>query len=171
MNRRSFLLWLPVALLASFFSWLGLRALRIQSRKPIPGPASYVGGSEVKVAGLGELSELWSFRYFEYAGAPAVALNTPTPVAGGISSQSNLIAFSRVCTHQGCHVHLITDPEAGALLYNYRSETPFLGCPCHFGAYDPLQAGRPVFGPPQLPLPRIRLELRGEEVWATGKES
>jgi Rieske Fe-S protein len=100
-----------------------------------------------------------------------VALNTPTPVAGAISGQTNLIAFSRVCTHQGCHVHLISDPEAGALLYNYRSETPFLGCPCHFGAYDTLQAGRPVFGPPQLPLPRIRLELRGEEIWATGREN
>lgn len=170
MNRRSFLLWLPVALVAGFLSWLGLRAFRIQSRKPVPGAASYAAGLEIKVAELAELSQVWSFRYFEYAGLPAVALNTPAPVAGGISGQANLVAFSRVCTHQGCSVYLVSDPEAGALLYNYRSPTPFLGCPCHFGAYDPLQAGRPVFGPPQNPLPRIRLELRGEEIWATGQE-
>jgi hypothetical protein len=50
MNRRSFLLWLPVALLTGFFSWLGLRAFRIQSRKPIPGLADYAAGSEIKVA-------------------------------------------------------------------------------------------------------------------------
>lgn len=171
MNRRSFLVWLPVALAAGFFSWLGLRALRIQRPKPLPGLPNYDPGPELKVADLNELNQTWSFRHFEYDGQPAIAINTPEPVAGGVTAQNNLIGFSRVCTHQGCSVYLVSDPEAGALLYNYRSPTPFLGCPCHFGAFDPLQAGRPVFGPPQLPLPRVRLELRGEEVWATGSES
>ncbi|MER3451738.1 MAG: cytochrome C biogenesis protein CcsB, partial [Thermus sp.] len=46
----------------------------------------------------------------------------------------------------------------------------FLGCPCHFGAFDPLKAGEAVYGPPRHPLPRLRLEVVGKEVYATGHE-
>jgi Rieske Fe-S protein len=42
-------------------------------------------------------------------------------------------------------------------------------CPCHEGLFD-LQSGRPIAGPPRRPLPLVRLEMRGKEIYATGIE-
>lgn len=65
-------------------------------------------------------------------------------------------AYTQNCTHQGCPV-------------NFERAHDRLECPCHQGAYD-LQTGQHLFGPPRLPLTRIKLELRpGGEVWAVGK--
>jgi len=65
-------------------------------------------------------------------------------------------AFSQVCTHLACAVI-------------HRPEEKTLFCPCHHG-YFSAEDGEPTAGPPTRRLPRIRLEQRGEELWATGVE-
>jgi nitrite reductase/ring-hydroxylating ferredoxin subunit len=67
-----------------------------------------------------------------------------------------LVAYSQKCTHLSCAV--IPDPERGALR-----------CPCHDGLFD-LRSGKPTAGPPRRPLPRILLEVRARDVFATGVE-
>ena len=42
-------------------------------------------------------------------------------------------------------------------------------CPCHEGFFD-LKTGRVLAGPPPRPLTRILLEIRGDDVYATGVE-
>jgi Rieske Fe-S protein len=42
-------------------------------------------------------------------------------------------------------------------------------CPCHNGYFD-LASGRPVAGPPRRPLPRILLQVRGDQIYAVGVE-
>ncbi|MGH7505467.1 MAG: ubiquinol-cytochrome c reductase iron-sulfur subunit, partial [Longimicrobiales bacterium] len=59
-------------------------------------------------------------------------------------------------THLLCPV--IAQPERGRL-----------HCPCHNGAFD-IETGRPIAGPPERPLPRVRIEVRGDVVYATGIE-
>jgi nitrite reductase/ring-hydroxylating ferredoxin subunit len=67
-----------------------------------------------------------------------------------------LRAFSQVCTHLSCAVvHVPEDDE--------------LMCPCHRGFFD-ASDGRPVAGPPTRRLPRIRLQQRGDDVFAVGVE-
>jgi Rieske Fe-S protein len=44
-----------------------------------------------------------------------------------------------------------------------------LRCPCHHGLFD-LATGRPLAGPPRRPLDRIRLDIRGGEIFAVGVE-
>jgi len=68
----------------------------------------------------------------------------------------DLVAYSQVCTHLSCAV--IHNPKENALF-----------CPCHNG-YFTVEEGRPYAGPPARPLPRIRLEQRGDVVFATGVE-
>lgn len=68
----------------------------------------------------------------------------------------HLVAYSQVCTHLSCAV--IHDAKANALF-----------CPCHLG-YFTLAEGRPYAGPPTRPLPRIKLEQQGDEIFATGVE-
>lgn len=67
-----------------------------------------------------------------------------------------LVAYGQLCSHLSCAV--IPLPEKGEL-----------HCPCHNGFFE-LQEGRPIAGPPRRPLPRIQLEERNGEVYATGVE-
>jgi Rieske Fe-S protein len=71
-------------------------------------------------------------------------------------SERDLVAYSQKCTHLSCAV--IPEPEKGVL-----------HCPCHDGFFD-LRSGTPTAGPPRRPLPRIKLEVRGQDVYATGVE-
>ena len=63
-------------------------------------------------------------------------------------------AYSQVCTHLSCAVV-------------YRPEDRTLACPCHKGVFT-CSEGRPIAGPPTRRLPRILLETRGDDIFATG---
>lgn len=67
-----------------------------------------------------------------------------------------LAAYSQKCTHLSCAV--VPRPEQGVMR-----------CPCHEGYFD-LESGRPLAGPPRRPLPRVLVEVRGQDIYATGVE-
>jgi nitrite reductase/ring-hydroxylating ferredoxin subunit len=67
-----------------------------------------------------------------------------------------LAAFSQKCTHLSCAVYYAPEPDR-------------LECPCHNGAFA-ADSGRVLQGPPPRPLPRIRIELRGDDIVAVGVE-
>jgi Rieske Fe-S protein len=69
---------------------------------------------------------------------------------------TTFVAYDQQCTHLQCPV--VPAVELGRL-----------HCPCHNGWFD-LETGRPLAGPPQRPLPRILVEVRGSSVFATGVE-
>ena len=71
-------------------------------------------------------------------------------------SDSELVAYDQKCTHLSCAV--IPRPERGDIR-----------CPCHEGLFD-LRTGRPTAGPPQRPLNRVSLSVRGRDIFATGIE-
>jgi Rieske Fe-S protein len=70
--------------------------------------------------------------------------------------ESEFVAFSQKCTHLSCAI--IPRPAEGDFY-----------CPCHEGHFD-LRTGVPTAGPPQRPLTRVLLELRGRDVYAVGIE-
>ena len=65
-----------------------------------------------------------------------------------------LVAYAQRCTHLSCAVLPRVDQGV-------------IECPCHEGVFD-LATGRPIAGPPRRPLSRVLLEVRGNEVFATG---
>ena len=65
-----------------------------------------------------------------------------------------LLAYSQKCTHLSCAV--IPQLDRGILF-----------CPCHDGVFE-LATGRNIAGPPPRPLPRIELDVAGDDVFATG---
>ena len=67
-----------------------------------------------------------------------------------------LFAYGQKCTHLSCAVRP-------------RVEEGILQCPCHEGSFD-LFSGRPIAGPPRRPLPLVRLQVRGDEIFAAGVE-
>lgn len=70
------------------------------------------------------------------------------------TSDTELLAYSQKCTHLSCAVRPLI-------------ERGVIHCPCHEGYFD-LATGRPIAGPPPRPLPIIQLEVRGDDIYATG---
>lgn len=65
-------------------------------------------------------------------------------------------AFSQKCTHLSCAVY-------------YSARNDRLECPCHEG-YFSIADGSVIQGPPPRPLPRVKLDRRGDELIAIGME-
>lgn len=63
------------------------------------------------------------------------------------------VAFSAVCTHQGCTVNKIEGAEAE--------------CPCHSSRFK-VADGTVVDGPASDPLPPATVELRGDDLFLVG---
>lgn len=92
--------------------------------------------------------------------APGTALNFryPTDRDSAIlvrSLDGTYHAFGQKCTHLSCPVY-------------FERAHQRLECPCHEGAFD-AQTGDVLYGPPPRSLDVVTLELRGTEVWATGR--
>jgi arsenite oxidase small subunit len=82
---------------------------------------------------------------FQNDGEPAVLVH----LEGG-----DFVAYSAVCTHQGCEVA-------------YESGSGMLNCPCHGSVFDPSQEAQPQSGPAQRPLPDIPIEVQDGSVVRT----
>ena len=77
---------------------------------------------------------------FKDSGQPAVLVHLDS---------GDFVAYSAVCTHQGCTVA-------------YRGGQ--LACPCHGSVFDPANGAAVVSGPAGRPLPEVPLEVSGGEV-------
>ncbi len=80
--------------------------------------------------------------------SPCIAIRTP---------EGGFVAYSQVCTHLSC-----------AVVYDRRANQ--IVCPCHRGVFD-VYEGTPVAGPPTRALPRVKIELRDDQFYATGWEA
>jgi Rieske Fe-S protein len=179
-DRRRLITWLwrlPVLAVLGGAGYGLYEAINVHflKRSPARDPA-FEDAPAVDVGRLDAFVDTWHSIEFTLTTAdtavPAVALRVPGPVRGGLDVAAlNLIAFSRICTHQHCIVSLNTDVDAITFGFNYDTDSPALTCPCHLSVFDPQRAGRAVSGPANLPLPRVRLALRGDMVVATGLET
>ena len=78
---------------------------------------------------------------FEESGSPAVLVHLDS---------GDFVAYSAVCTHQGCTVAY---------------QNGQLACPCHGSVFDPANGAEVVAGPAPRPLPDIPVEVHGGEVF------
>src|SRR5215212_3268792 len=77
---------------------------------------------------------------FEDSGNPAFLVHL---------DNGEFVAYSAICTHQGCTVAY---------------EDGNLACPCHGSVFDPANGASVVAGPAQSPLPEIPVKAEGGEV-------
>ena len=77
---------------------------------------------------------------FKDSGNPAVLVHL---------DYGDFVAYSAVCTHQGCTVA-------------YKDGN--LACPCHGSVFDPADGAAVVAGPAPRPLPEIPVKVQGSEV-------
>ena len=70
--------------------------------------------------------------------------------------EKTILAYSQKCTHLSCAVIPEVDKDR-------------FYCPCHHGSFA-MNDGRVLAGPPQRPLPKITLQIKGNDIYATGVE-
>jgi arsenite oxidase small subunit len=109
-----------------------------------------------RIASTGELRPNEPVR-FEYPlkGQQSVLLDLDEEVPGGVGDNGSIVAYSVLCQHMGCPV-------------GYRAEQRDFLCGCHQSRYDPAREGVVVQGVSQRPLPRVALEIDGEDIFAVG---
>ncbi len=145
------------------------------------------GGSAATVLALGELSQAFgqgaalkvasyprkrigresqlkedqpvSFQYpWKDAFSTNMLIKLGVPAGGGVGPDRDIVAFSSFCTHMG-----------GPLAGQYRGQHKILGpCPFHLTTFDLTKHGMVAAGQATESLPQIVLEVRGDEIWATG---
>ena len=173
-SRRQLVIWLwrlPVLAAIAGAGYGGYEFYKhlnktLPSQNPVFEPKS-----KTEIADISALEPVWSFLEFTLEFMPAIVLSVPQPISGGLSvAGRHFIAFSRICTHQGCIVQPNENFEAIAVSYNYRTNSPVLACGCHFSVFAIDRAGEAVSGPATLPLPRVQLELEASKLYAVGLE-
>lgn len=132
--------------------FLGLGSLLMAGANfMVAGVPHLVRATAYPQARLGLMSEIpvGGSRLFNYPTAddPCIVVR---------KDDGTLAAYSQVCTHLSC-----------AVIHSEKENALF--CPCHNG-YFTINEGRPYAGPPTRPLPRIKLEQHGEEIYAIGVE-
>lgn len=140
--RRDFARFL-VLTSGAFAAGQGWIAAQHLVRKNRPPPP------RMKIASLREVA-IGSAMMFDYPGPHDGCLLIRI-------DEDTLVAYSQMCTHLACAV--VPRVDEGVL-----------HCPCHQGYFD-LATGRNIAGPPPRPLPKIQLELQGDDVYAVGVEA
>lgn len=97
-----------------------------------------------RVATVDQVGLLPAAFDFDYQEVPCTLLQV---------SPGRFLGLSRICTHLGCVVKW--EPKAAEF-----------HCPCHAGIFSP--TGQVLSGPPPRPLPRLKLSVEGNDVWADG---
>lgn len=105
----------------------------------LPYPAKAIG----KAAGM-KVNAPVAFNYPD-ASSPCQVIKMGQPVPGGVGPGQDIVAYSILCTHQGC-------PTA------YDSKDRCFKCPCHYSIFDAEKRGQMVCGQAPTNLPRIVLE-------------
>lgn len=140
-SRRQFLKFLGLTSVAFFTGTLAsaLKAV-FESRRTADMPAQ-------RIAAVADVPEGGSVNFhYPDESYPALLIHLPG---------QQFVAYEQRCTHLLCPV-----------LYQHDRQRIF--CPCHEGTFDPA-SGVNRSGPPPRPLNRIKVEVRGDAVYAVGR--
>ena len=138
------------------------RTLLKLSAAVMTGSSAIAHGPAQRVARLEDFPALWDYAEFDFGVKPAFVLRVPAPQSDlararvlRVATDFHLLGVLRECSHNGCSVDVsvVTSSEREFVCHCHRS---------YFRAAD----GDLIAGFAPLPLVGVRLELRGDEVFA-----
>lgn len=115
-----------------------------QTRTTLPYPAKVIGRT-----GKLKINQPQAFSYPD-AASPCTLLKAGKPVPGGVGPESDIVAYSNLCTHMGCPV-------------SYDAAERIFKCPCHFSMFDAELSGQMICGQATENLPQIELHYNAKE--------
>jgi nitrite reductase/ring-hydroxylating ferredoxin subunit len=137
-TRRQFAKFLVLTSAGMLAGNLWILVKSLLARGERHAPAPIARASEIPVGGV---------KLFRYPGPHDACILVRL-------DEATFVAYSQKCTHLSCAVY-------------YSAAARRLECPCHEG-YFSVATGQVLQGPPPRPLPRIRLERRGDLIVAVG---
>ncbi|MFQ5848024.1 MAG: arsenate reductase (azurin) small subunit [Candidatus Methylomirabilales bacterium] len=154
-SRRQFLIAgggvTATVLLSSVFPGTALGALKVRLTKY----------PEKKIVTLGKLKTdvLTTFRYpYDDFHSNSFVVKLGFPAGGGVGPNHDIVAFNALCTHMG-----------GPLMGAYKARDKVMGpCPFHLSTFDLTRHGMVAAGHATAPLPQVVLEVRRQDIYATG---
>lgn len=154
-TRRQFLIAgggvTATVLLSSIFPGTAFGALNVRFTKY----------PEKKIATLGQLKANVpvAFKYpYDDLHSSSFIVKLGVPAAGGVGSHKDIVAFNALCTHMG-----------GPMMGTYKAQDKVMGpCPFHLTTFDLTRHGMVVAGHATSLLPQIVLDVRGQDIYATG---
>ncbi|OGT88677.1 MAG: arsenite oxidase small subunit [Gammaproteobacteria bacterium RIFOXYA12_FULL_61_12] len=151
LSRRRFLLFgVAGATLVALDSVPGLT--RLAQAMVASYPSQKVGSLSALKAG-----EPLEFAY-PYPDVHNVLVKLGAPAGGGVGPAKDIVAFNQMCTHMG-----------GPLVGTYKGNHQVMGpCPLHLTTFDLTRHGMVVSGHATESLPQIVLEVKGDDIHATG---
>ncbi|MBI86151.1 MAG: arsenate reductase (azurin) small subunit [Planctomycetaceae bacterium] len=161
-SRRQFLLasggaTVTTIFLASQFSETGLGETLL---------AEVAEYKRKKVASLGDLkvdTPMPIFYPFDATDLNSLSfiVKLGVPASGGVGPNSDIVAFSTLCTHVG--------GDLSETSKTYLKDHKILGpCPLHLTTFDLRRHGMVVAGHATQSLPQVVLEADGNDIYATG---
>lgn len=115
---------------------------------PSSGTGPSTGGGTPSGGGGGGGTGLTAVADVPVGGAVSATGADGKPVIVSQPTKGDIVAFSAICTHQGCTVA----PDGG-----------LLRCPCHGSTYD-LATGDNTGGPAPSPLPEVTVSVEDGQV-------
>ncbi len=110
------------------------------------GGGAYLAYDRKKIGSLEALKKSGTLN-FSYPDAQSPCL--------AVYVDGEVKAYSTLCTHKGC-----------PLVYNNDNHT--FVCPCHFSKFDAAKNGEMIIGQATEELPRVYVEVKGDEIVAYG---
>lgn len=143
LSRRDFIRYLSLVSLGFFTGTLGVWVQSlIKSRNPA---AQY---NRLRIVGHEDL-KIGESYVFEIPGVKEHAILVRL-------GDAQYVAYGQKCTHLQCPVI-------------WKKDESILFCPCHKGAFAG-QTGDVLYGPPERPLPKLKLEIASDGVYFVGME-
>ena len=109
----------------------------------------------IKIATLGDLSGGAHNANYPDPASLIQLVKLGKKTVGGVGPDQDIVAYSGICSHMGC-----------PLVYD--AARKILQCPCHFSHYDLAADAMLINGPSCQNLPRITLEVDGQDIYAVG---
>lgn len=106
-----------------------------------------------------KLDEPLEFNYpFEDPGSSNFIVKLGERAGGGVGAHQDIVAFNHYCTHMGGPLH-------GSYKKLHKAMGP---CPMHLTTFDLTRHGMVIAGHATASLPQIVLEIKGDDIYATG---
>lgn len=101
---------------------------------------------------VGSLKQLKADKEFDFTYPDA-----DSPCKAIVTSSGEVKAYSVLCTHKGCPTM-------------YDANKKVFECPCHFSKFDAEKAGEMIIGQATAKLPKILVEIKGDDIIAFGTD-
>lgn len=122
---------------------------------PAPIVSDLLPYPRLKLAALSDLSSGVINTTYPDVNSPVVVLKLGAKTVGGVGPDEDIVAYSGLCTHMGCPT-------------SYDPATKIFACPCHFSHFDAAADAMLINGPATQHLPRLTLEVDGQDLYAVG---